>query len=163
MANKKESNTKKEVKQVGRFGLIGVINTLLDFGLYNLLARGSTVTSVLIRSNIISTTVAMLFSFVANKQFVFKSKGGNYLKQAVIFFSVTAAGLYGLQNGVIYTLTEFWTWPLEFAYDVLGWLKLDGVLSEDFVIKNGAKLVATAASMTWNYFWYKKVVFNVGK
>lgn len=149
-----------EVKRVGRFGLIGMLNTLLDFGIYNLLANSAT-GLVLVRANIISSSIAMVFSFFANKRYVFKRSSGNLPIQAITFFALTAFGLYILQNGVIYFLTEIWTWPLQVGYALVNLIGLGELLSQDFITKNGAKLAATAVSLVWNYVTYKKFVFKV--
>ncbi len=148
-----------EIKQVGKFGLVGIINTLLDFGLFNLFTS-SLVGFSLYQANIISTTVAMAFSFFANKRLVFKQEGGNLLKQALVFVAVTGFGLWVLQNGIIKLLVDVWPAPLNLAYSVVQVLGLDQILSQDFVTKNGAKAVATLVSLTWNYVLYKKVVFK---
>lgn len=147
-----------QTKQVGKFGLVGIINTLLDFGVYNIMF--SLVGLKPIPANLIAATVAMTFSFIANKRFVFDQKAGSVLRQAALFLLVTATALYVIQNIVIYGLTELWLWPLELAYDIVGSLGLSGALSQEFVVNNGAKAIATGFSMVWNYLLYKKVVFK---
>jgi hypothetical protein len=57
-------------------------------------------------------------------------------------------------------LTEFWQFPLNLAYDIVGVFGLDKIFSQSFVINNGAKVIATLFSLTWNYLMYKKVVFR---
>lgn len=146
------------IVQAGKFSAVGIINTLLDFAILNIFA------TILgwprIPSNIISTTVAMTFSFFANRQLVFKPSGKSYFRQATLFLIVTAFGLYVLQNGIIYGLTELWTWPLDLAYLLVENLGLGGVFSLDFVYTNGAKAAATLVSLVWNFILYKKVVFK---
>jgi putative flippase GtrA len=158
--------TLSETKQVGKFGLVGLINTLIDFSLYNLFINilGVPLTPLkLILANLISTTSAMTFSFIANKTFVFKFKQGNILRQVGLYFLSTAFGLYAIQNGVIYILTEIWLWPLDFAYQIAAAIGLDNFLSKSFFIANGAKAIATLFSLVWNYLMYKKVVFKIEK
>ena len=55
-----------------RFGLIGGLNTLLDFGL--LFAFSSILGVPKLFANILSTSVAFVFSFFANKKYTFKSQ-----------------------------------------------------------------------------------------
>jgi putative flippase GtrA len=145
-----------ELKRVGKFGIVGVINTIIDFGIYNVLS--SRVGFTLVQANIVSTTVAMVFSFFANKNVVFKSKSGSIKHQAISFLLVTAFGLYILQTGTIELLTHVWLWPMNtlviFAHSA-------GITDHNsFIIKNGAKLVGTVISLIWNYVMYKKVVFK---
>ncbi len=151
-----EAKGRTEVKRVGKFGVVGIANTLIDFGLYNLL---TSLGLSYVAANLPSTTVAMIFSYFANQRYVFKSEERS-LYQAGLFFVVTAFGLWVIQNGVIYLLTQVWTGPLNLAVNVVHSIGLGGLFSNDFVIKNGAKVVATIASLTWNYLMYKKVVFK---
>ncbi len=145
-----------EFRRVFLFGMVGAFNTLLDFAVYNVLSGEFGFT--LIRANIISTTVAMVFSFFANKHVVFKKTGGNTARQAVIFWVVTAFGLYVLQTGTIWILTSAWHVPMNSA---LYLFHTAGVTNhDDFLIKNGAKAIATCVSLVWNYIMYKKVVFK---
>lgn len=148
-----------EVKRVGKFGIVGILNTVLDFAIFNVLHFQFGLGTP-IPSNIISTTCAMLFSFTVNKRMVFEQRRGSVAKQAILFFAVTAFGLYVLQTGVILFLKEIWNWPLELAVQVVNLLRLNSILSYDFVTENGAKAAGTLVSMTWNYIMYKKFVFK---
>jgi putative flippase GtrA len=147
-----------EIKRVGKFGLVGALNTIIDFTLYNLLHFW--LGFGLIQANVVSTSTAMVFSFFTNKRLVFNRGEGSVPRQAVVFFVATAFGLYVLQNGVIIFLTEVWTTPIHLVVSVVHLLGLDKALSDTFVINNGVKAVATVVSMTWNYIIYKKVVFK---
>jgi putative flippase GtrA len=143
-------------KRFGKFGLVGIFNTGLDFLLYNLLS--SFLGFGLVTANIISTTVAMTISFLANKRLVFAKRDGSAVRQAALFFGVTAFGMYVLQSGTIHLLTEYWLAPLEFVVSIA---HAFGIVNHDeFIIKNGAKAAATIVSMSWNYIMYKKVVFS---
>lgn len=136
--------------------MVGAFNTLLDFAIYNVLSGEFGFS--LIKSNIISTTTAMIFSFFANKHVVFKKTDGNTWRQAVTFWVVTAFGLYILQTGTIWILTDLWTTPMNLALNVANALGITG--HDQFLIKNGAKAIATVISLGWNYIMYKKVVFK---
>lgn len=148
----------QETKRVGKFGLVGIINTLIDVSLFNLLIILANFSQV--PANLVSTTVAMTFSFFANKTFVFKNKSDDYGRQAILFFLVTAFGLYVIQNVVIYTLTQVWQWPLEVGYAIVSIINLDEILGKTFIFNNGAKAFAILSSLSWNYIMYKKVVFR---
>lgn len=154
-----KSKAKQEVSLISRFAGVGVLNTALDFTILNALSS-SYVGLGIITANIISTTVAMIFSFFANKKLVFKDKSTDHLYQAVVFVVITGFGLWVLQTGVIYFLTRTWTTPLKDVYSLVKSIGLGHTFSESFVIKNGAKVVATLVSMTWNYIAYKKLLFK---
>jgi putative flippase GtrA len=145
--------------KIAKFGLVGIINTLIDFAIYNLLT-GKRFKLSRIKANLISTTTAMIFSFFANKDFVFHQIGGNVWIQAGTFFAVTAFGLYILQNLVIYTLTNKWTLIPHIAIKITHTLGLRHRLNDEFVSKNTAKLAATTVSLTWNFILFEYVVFR---
>ncbi len=149
--------TTSQVRQVGRFGLIGIVNTVIDFGIYNLLFN--LVGLALIPANLISASVAMVFSFVANKSFVFRSKGKFSFKQAVTFLIISAIAVYGIQNLFIYVFAKAWPSGLGTVY---GWFKpiIGGIFSREFVIDNGAKALGVATGMVWNFLLYKRFVFR---
>jgi len=145
-----------EISRVGKFGLVGILNTFIDFTIYNVLS--SFVGLSLVRSNIVSTSVAMVFSFAANKQVVFAKHKGSVAKQAVVFFIVTAVGLYVIQTGAIKLLSEIWLAPVTLILAIAHGLNVVG--HDQFIAKNSAKAIATVLSLTWNYIMYKKVVFS---
>lgn len=145
-----------ELKRISKFGVVGIINTVIDFGLYNVLSSYAGFT--LVEANITSTTVAMVFSFFANRHVVFEPSAKSVSRQVISFFLVTAFGLYVLQTGTIKLLTDVWQWPLQ---ETLSLVHSAGITHHDSLItKNVAKIVGTIISLTWNYIMYKKVVFN---
>lgn len=163
--NKPKKSTKRGGKpksrtivQAGKFSIVGIINTLIDFIALNIFTAIFGLPRI--PANVASATIAIAFSFMANRQLVFKPSGQHYFKQAILFLVVTAFGLYVLQNLIIFGLTEYWTWPLDTGYSLVKALGLDQTFSLDFVYTNGAKAVATAFSMVWNFVFYKKVVFK---
>ena len=131
----------KNKSQLLRFGLIGVINTTLDFGLLFVFKSLGLPVGL---SNILSTGIAFIFSFFANKNYTFKSSGTNIAREMILFVAVTLFGLWVLQTGVIW-LTLPWFSQLLSSTD-------SGLLA--------AKLAATVVSMTWNYLLYDKLVFG---
>ncbi len=148
--------TTNEVVRIGRFGLVGIFNTLLDFALFNAFTSKNIGWGKL-TANTVSTTIAMICSFLLNRNFVF-SGNGNPLFQAALFIGITAFGLYVLQNGVIYLFTKVWSWPSKITQRLI---RLMGIpLTNDFVLKNSAKVIGTLVSLIWNYLLYSKVVFR---
>nr|WP_255529502.1 GtrA family protein [Leucobacter edaphi] len=122
--------------------LIGGINTAIDFGLLFLLTwAGLPVWA----ANMISTGVALTFSFFANRSFAFRSTQRGAL-QAVKFLGVTLFGLWALQPLVILGAEAL----------------LHGLLPAPIVLGIG-KIAATVVSMLWNYFLYRHFVFPDGQ
>ncbi len=137
------------------FGLVGILNTLIDFGILNVLHFHAGLN--LITSNLLSTTVAMVFSFFANRHVVFRGQTGQPVwRQAGLFWIVTASGLYILQSSIIWLCSH----PLASATaSVAHFLHVIVPLSSTFITVNGIKAIATVTSLAWNYFFYKRVVF----
>jgi putative flippase GtrA len=131
---------KKHAEKI-RFAVVGVANTALDFAiLFILVALGLDK----IPANYISTGVAFIFSFFVNKSFTFKSKGGNVKKQFLYFIVITIIGLWVIQPLLITGISALLA--------STGWAS--GIIL--FV----AKLIATVASLIWNYIFYSKIVFK---
>ncbi len=149
----------KEAARVGRFGIVGVLNTLIDFGILNLLTRVFALSDL--AANIPATTIAMLFSFFANRNFVFKAHThDSQFEQAARFFLVTAFGLYVIQSGIIYFFEHVWLWPVGVGVHLAQVLGVTRLVDDKFIVTNGVKAVATLASLTWNYLTYKRFVFK---
>lgn len=144
------------VRQVVLFIVTGVLSTLLDFFLYNRFTRR--LSRVL--ANICSTSIAMGFSFTVNLVLVFQPEVFRVPERAVKFVLVTAFSLYVVQNVVIYVTSELWLGPVRLACRwARHWAATRG-WTEEFVGKNTVKVLATAFSMVWNFFWYKYFVYR---
>ncbi|MCD7101220.1 GtrA family protein [Pseudoclavibacter sp. 13-3] len=126
-----------------RFLLIGGMNTLIDFGLlFALVALGVHT----IPANIISTGIAFVVSFFANRSYTFKACQGSLPRQMALFVLVTLFALWVLQPLVITLVSP-----------VIA--NLSGHRLNDGAVLLIAKLLATGVSMMWNYILYAKVVF----
>ena len=133
--------TMRNKAQLARFGIVGAANTALDFGLLFILkALGLPVEF----ANIASTTIAFLFSFFANKKYTFKTSGTNVVREMILFTVITLFGLWVIQSAIITLLTP----PIQ------------SIVTNDTITLVIAKLIATLASLTWNYVLYSKVVFK---
>lgn len=146
-------------RQASKFGLVGVLNTALDFSLFSVFRLLGV---PLIVANLLSTTAGMAFSFFANRTFVFSGDSGSWKRQALLFFPGTAFAMYGLQTLTIVFLVRVFPRPL----DAAEWLAATlGVRSASGLLlarANAAKLAATAVSLTWNYCFYRWAVFAPG-
>lgn len=124
-----------------RFAVVGGANTLLDFAiLFLMVGLGLD----RIAANFISTSTAFIFSFFVNKSFTFKSKGGNVKKQFAIFLVITLFGLWVIQP-IIITATA--------------WAISDLGIPDPLVLFIG-KMLATVATLFWNYILYSRYVFK---
>ena len=124
-----------------RFGVVGVANTAIDFGILFLLVHLG-LNEIL--ANYISTGCAFIFSFFVNRSFTFKVQGGNFAKQLVTFLIITMIGLWVIQPIIIVGILGATS----------GWH-----FSSDLMLF-GAKLTASIASLIWNYIMYARFVFK---
>lgn len=131
----------KKHAQKLKFAIVGGANTVLDFGLLFLFVS---LGLDKIPANYISTGIAFISSFYFNRTFTFNAKGGNVKKQAVLFLVITMIGLWVIQPIVISLIT--------FAITPLG--------INDSISLLVAKLLATVASLIWNYIMYARFVFK---
>ena len=125
-----------------RFGLVGAANTALDFGLLLVLANFFAVPHVI--ANIISSSIAFVSSFFANKKYTFKTTGQSVVREMILFTVITLFGLWVIQSAIITLLTP----PIQ------------SIVTNDTITLVIAKLVATLASLTWNYILYSRIVFK---
>lgn len=124
-----------------RFAAVGGLNTCIDFGLLFFLSYlGLNV----IIANYVSTTIALTFSFFANKKYTFRVKGATRKREILLFFVFTGIGIWVLQPMVIAVVRHF-------AHS--------GSTAHGLVLLF-AKLVATAVSLVWNYISYSRFVFK---
>ena len=123
-----------------RFALVGGINTAIDIGL---LFGLTTLGLPKLAANTVSTGLAFIFSFFANKSYTFRAQG-DVRRQLILFVIVTLAGLWGLQNVVIFCVSPI----------------LASVIHADSLVLLLAKIIATGASLGWNYYLYDRVVFR---
>ena len=123
-----------------RFVIIGGLNTAIDFGiLFALVTLGLPT----VASNFVSTSVAMVFSFFANKSFTFQDTSKNTTKRIAIFLIITIFGMWVIQPVIIELIK----------------MALSPSVSNKYIVLLIGKVLATIASLTWNYLMYRKFVF----
>jgi len=129
-----------------RFGVVGAINTLVDFTVLNLLLVGLGVHDgvSLLFCNAGSFTVANLNSYLLNKRWTFADRSRENVGQFLSFLLFSLGGLV-VNSLVLYLLTSFT--PSIAQANRLLWINL-------------AKIIATGASMVWNFLTYRHFVFR---
>ncbi len=132
--------------QFVRYGLIGVLNTLLDFAVLNLLSYTFHVYSgmSLILINVFSFLAANINSYFWNKYWTFQSGSKKVAGEFLRFFTVSIIGFL-LNSAILW----FFTTVMEPAFSL-----------SPQVWENVAKLIATVVYMVWNFIGYKLIVFK---
>jgi len=124
-----------------RFVLVGGTNTAIDFAiLFGLKSLGLPA----LTSNFISTSVALIFSFFANKKFTFKDNNTGDKTQFIKFLAITLFGLWVIQPVIIW----------------LAGLMLQPINLNDYIVLLIGKLLATCVTLVWNYLLYRKFVYK---
>jgi putative flippase GtrA len=134
-----EKLLKKHAEKL-RFAVVGGANTALDFALLFILVFAGLDK---IAANFISTATAFVFSYFVNKSFTFKSTSSGK-RQFILFIIITAFGLWVIQPVII---------------TVIAWV-MSGTGVNDQIILLIGKLIATVATMVWNYVLYSRYVFK---
>lgn len=86
-------NKRNSLKQFVKYGLVGVVNTLLTFVSYWIIKAISGNIDV---ANALSYALGMLCSFCLNKRWTFQSRGKRWKIEATLFF-VGCALCWGVQ------------------------------------------------------------------
>lgn len=137
-ARVKWRTVKKLIEQLVKFGIVGAIAFVIDWGILNLLVGVFHMHNVL--AGTISFLVSLVFNYLASMKYVFKHRDDMARwMEILIFFVASAAGL--------------------FMNDVIIWLSTYGMNHDAYVSQhaeyllrtNIGKLVAAAVVMVWNF------------
>ena len=125
-----------EANRLCRFCVIGVLNTLVDFALFNLLVLLLALPDglALLACNAAAFLAANLCSYFCNRSWTFTKSNPASLREYAAYLSISLVGL--LLNTLVL------------------WLLTGGVV-ESFWQLNLAKAGATVVSLTWNFCGYR--------
>ncbi len=130
----------KELERFLKFMVVGTIGFVVDYGTLNLLHLGFAVK--LLVANTISFSLAVLSNFTWNRLWTYPDSRSKPLgSQLTQFFVVNVVG-WGINTGVLWALTPFFT-------DLVGKLGY-----------NLAKAVATIIVLFWNFFINRYWTYN---
>ena len=152
----------KTMGQVGRFVIVGLINTAIDFIVLNLLSKLTHIgihDSKIIYLNIISFSCATTNSYFMNKYWSFGDHSQNRSQQFTIFLMVSIAGALINSSVLKGSATLFPGFLASIAHLVTIILPLSIWNNIDLTL-NLAKVLATAVSLIWNFVGYKLFVFK---
>lgn len=132
--------------QFGKFAVVGVLNTAIDFGILNIISLITGVTGGLVIGgiNVPGVTIALTNAYFLNKFWVFRHRDNKgTFNDLPTFLLVSGLGVLGNSGIVIFATSYFSTAPGSASV----WLNI-------------AKLCATVFSLVWNFLGYKLVVFK---
>ena len=132
-----KSESAKGLRKFIKFGMVGVLNTGFDFGVYIGLTRLIPFFGThYVVANTISYSLATVNSFFINKNWTFRDKEGKFLKQYPKFLLIQLIGLI-IANIIIHIGVEVFG-----LYDII------------------AKVLSVIVTMFWNFFLNQRLVFN---
>ncbi|MDR0783178.1 MAG: GtrA family protein [Propionibacteriaceae bacterium] len=136
-------NTNAESKRGGwasfvRYLAVGVFNSLLDLGLFSLLAAVIGLHPIL--ANTISTTITMCVSFLLNSRWVFRSRQQGIVS-FVVFVAITLTSGLVVQGAVIWTIVHL-------VPPMIPTLSFE-------IVAIGAKICAMGVGMVCNFLGYR--------
>ena len=91
----------KLLAQIMKFGVVGVVATVIDFGIMNLLHYGLGL-NILI-ANTSGFIISLIFNYVASMKYVFAHKEGMSRREFIIFVVLSVIGL-ALNDGIVLAL-----------------------------------------------------------
>jgi putative flippase GtrA len=142
-----ETRLRRLTRQFSKFILVGGVNTGIDFAVFNALIfiTGITQGYGLAVINLISFSIAVINSYFMNKYWTFQdiTKNREETKFAQ-FIAVSLVGA-GVNSGIVAAFTS--VFPPAFGLSSHLWA-------------NAGKLLATGASLVWNFIGYKLFVFR---
>jgi putative flippase GtrA len=138
------------VFQAGKFVIVGIINTVIDFGVLNLLMLATDIATgawyAVFKG--ISFLAAVTNSYFMNRFWTFKGTGQqNKGKEFAQFFAVSCVG-FAINVGIASLVVNV----------IAG--QLGSLAISDKLWANLGAATATAASMVWNFVGYKFIVFK---
>lgn len=132
------------IQQILKFGVTGVINTIIDFGIFNLLIAGTGIRSgwPLGLINVLAVALAATNSYFMNRTWTFRADSNQHTRQIFKFVTVTTVGM--LINSAV----------------LMGISSLSSIVPISlFVVLNAGKVLGAIFSATWNFIAYRQWVF----
>jgi len=131
--------TKNDFIQFLKFNIVGISNTLVDFGVYTLLTAVFGLDAIV--ANLISYPCGIVNSYIWNSSWTFKKERKRTKREILLFIAVNLVAL-AVSTGVIYACRVL------FGVD------------DDIMRKLLYKLLATAVSIIVNFIGNKLFVFK---
>lgn len=135
------------LRQLGRFGIVGLMNFSVDTGIVYTLQHYTGISlddpRILYLFGM-SGSLAIVNSYFWQRTWTFSEKTSPSTKEFIGFLAVTLLSI-GINSGV-----AFWAGTFLLRLDVIAGSRVLGA----------SKIIATAVSLFWNFFGYKLFVFQ---
>lgn len=141
---------KKLIGEIARFGIVGVIATLIDWGVFWVIRNWVGADEIL--SSAIGFSVSVVFNYIASRIWVFHVKSKQNATREFVWFLISALVGLGI-NTLVFWLCNDWLFG---NIDFLNFMPRN-------LLEILAKAVATMVVMAFNYPLRKFVVFKEPK
>ncbi len=148
----------KGIKQAFRFGLVGILNTAVDYIVFYIMLTFLDVDKSI--SQFFATAVAMCGSYIANKNWTFGEKGRANKRQIVKFIAtnMTSMAFTIIFMNFFHDILHIHEW----VNNLLGFANISFRLNGNIGIMF-CKMTASCLSLMINFFGNKFWVFNTKK
>ena len=147
----RKSEAKKTIWQMIKFAIVGVLNTLVDFAVFQAL---NLLLGWVYLAQVIGYTCGIINSYVWNSNWTFREQRTRSFREIALFIVVNLLSL-GVSLGVIWLCRDVFGITNEW---VASWMPaaLNGFIKGDTV----DKLIATCFAIVVNYVGNRLFVFN---
>lgn len=147
----------EQQKDLGKFFLVGVVSTVVDYLLLNFLA---VILSIpLLLANSIAAPFSSFISYKLNKKVVFEDRMHGQRKTLLLYASIVGFGILVIQNSLLHflepTIAQSVAQAIKPVLDSIG---LES-LSIAVIAINVAKISASLVMALWNFFMLRRFVF----
>ncbi|WP_125963805.1 GtrA family protein [Bifidobacterium dolichotidis] len=129
---------RKLIEQILKFGVVGIIAAILDFGILNILVIFAHMNNVL--ASTISFTLSFIFNYLASMKYVFKHRPDMARWMEIVIFLLSAVIGLLINNAII--------WMSTLGMDADAFLTQH---AEYVLCTNIGKIVATFVVAVWNF------------
>lgn len=140
---------KKLINQIMKFGIVGALAFVIDYGVYVLLANGLQMNYLI--ANIFGFTLSLIFNYFMSMKFVFERKDDTDKRKEFITFTILSLIGLGINELIIFGCVDG-----VYLNSVFFQEKIDIGLA-----KQAGKIVATGIVMVYNFISRK--IFIEGK
>ena len=140
----------KELTRFLKFCIVGILGAAIDFGMLNLLIQLFDFPKVV--ANGCSFSIAVISNFIWNRLWVYPETRGEPLrKQFIQFLVVNVVGL-GINTAIFYGSDRWFLGEAGLLAGPVSALALAIGMGHFDLAYNGAKVIATAVVLFWNFF-----------
>ncbi|MBQ6888818.1 MAG: GtrA family protein [Lachnospiraceae bacterium] len=142
---------KKLINQIMKFGVVGGLAFLIDYGVFVLLANKLEINYLI--ANIFSFTLSLIFNYLMSMKFVFERKENTDKRKEFVTFTILSVIGLGIQELIILGCVD-------------GIYLNNAFLQEKFDIdlaKQAGKIIATGVVMVYNFISRKIFIEGISK